>query len=158
MTHQHQHIAHQQHTHTTHNAQTHNTEHARWHRQFCVPQFAHVGLSLDPRGSPKKPLYLTRFQFEDRSRTTCSRFQQSFALLDKVVQLQFSRGPLRRESATRWFDWSLPFSSPPPSSTTTTTTATTTKTQHTTHNPTETETQPKSHDRFARQTLSMMFG
>ena len=45
-----------QHQHTTHNEQTHNTEHARWHRQFCLPKFAHVGLSLDPRGSPKETL------------------------------------------------------------------------------------------------------
>ena len=46
------HIAHQQHTQrTTNKRTTHNTEHARWHRQFCLPKFAHVVLSLDPRGS-----------------------------------------------------------------------------------------------------------
>ena len=67
-----------------------NAQHARWHRQFCIPKIAHVKLSPDPRGSPEKPLYLTRFQFEHRSRTTCSRFLQSFALHDKVVQLQLS--------------------------------------------------------------------
>ena len=44
---QHPHIAHQQHTQrTTHKRTTHNTEHARCHRQFCLPKFAHVGLSL----------------------------------------------------------------------------------------------------------------
>ena len=35
---------------------THNTEHARWHRQFCSPKFAHLGLPLGPRGPPKKTL------------------------------------------------------------------------------------------------------
>ena len=65
---------------TTHN--THNTEHARCHRQFYLSKFAHVRLSLDPRGSP--------FKFENRSGTTCSRFLRSFALPDKVVQLQLS--------------------------------------------------------------------
>ena len=69
---------------------THNTEYARCHRQFCLPKFAHVRLSVVPRGSPKKPFDLTHFQFENRSRTTCSRFLQSFALPDKVVQLQLS--------------------------------------------------------------------
>ena len=89
---------HHTHTHstpTTHNA--HNTEHAKCHRQFCLPKFAHVRLSLDPRGSPKKPLDLTHVQFENRSRTTCSRFLQSFALPDKVVQLP-SPETLWRES------------------------------------------------------------
>ena len=46
-THRHPHIAHIAHT-------TRNTEHARCHRQFCLPKFAHVRLSLDPRGSPKR--------------------------------------------------------------------------------------------------------
>ena len=36
-------------THTLHTQRTtHNTEHARCHRQFCLPKFAHVRLSLDP--------------------------------------------------------------------------------------------------------------
>ena len=80
------------HTHTTytHKRTTHNTEHTRCHHQFCLPKFAHVGLSLDPRGSPKKPLDLTQFKFEKRSRTTCSRFLQSFALPDKAFQFQQS--------------------------------------------------------------------
>ena len=65
-TRQHPHIAHQQHTRrTTHKRTTRNTEHARCHRQFCLPKFAHVGLSLDPNGSPMKPLDLTHFQFEN---------------------------------------------------------------------------------------------
>ena len=40
------------------------------HRQFCLPKFAHVRLSLDPRGSAKKPLVLTHSRSENRSRTT----------------------------------------------------------------------------------------
>ena len=74
----------------TFRTQQRTTQHARCHRQFCLPKFAHVGCSLDHRGSPKKPLDLTHVQLENRSRTTCSRFLQSFALPDKVVQLQLS--------------------------------------------------------------------
>ena len=39
------------------------------------------------RGSPKKPLDLFHFKFENRSRTTCSRFLKSFAFPDKAVIL-----------------------------------------------------------------------
>ena len=39
------------------------------------------------RGSPKETV---GFKFENRSRTTCSRFLQTFAVPDKVVQLQLS--------------------------------------------------------------------
>ena len=49
---------------------------------ILLTKFAHVELSHDPRGSPKKPLDVTRFQFDNRSRTTCSRFLKSFALPD----------------------------------------------------------------------------
>ena len=73
---------------------------------FCQPKFAHVGLSLDPRSSIKKLLGLTHFELENRSRTICSRFLRSFALPDKIAQLQLSWGTLRRESATGWFDLS----------------------------------------------------
>ena len=66
------------------------TDTRRGHRQFCLPKFAHVRLSLDPRGSPKKPLDLTRFQFENRSRTTRCHLVQSSVLPDKDVQLQLS--------------------------------------------------------------------
>ena len=37
------------------------------------------------RGSPKKILDLSRFQIENRSRTTCPQFLQSFASPDKAV-------------------------------------------------------------------------
>ena len=60
------------------------------HRQFCLPKFAHVRLSLDPRGSPKKPLVLTHSRSENRSRTTRSRVLQSFALPDEPVHFQQS--------------------------------------------------------------------
>ena len=53
-------------------------------------KITHVQYSLGPRDSPKKPLDLTHFQFENRSRTTCSRFLLSFALHDEAVQLQLS--------------------------------------------------------------------
>ena len=59
------------------------------------------------RGSPRKPLDLTHFQFENRLRTTCSRFLQPFALPGTAVRLQLSWGTLRRESATGWFDLSF---------------------------------------------------
>ena len=49
-------------------------------------KFAHVGSSLGPRGPPKKPLDLTDFQFENRSRATRCRFLQTFAVPDKTVQ------------------------------------------------------------------------
>ena len=53
----------------------------RWcHRQFCLPKICPHGVLTCPRGPPKKPLDLSHFQFENRSRTTCSRFLQSFAL------------------------------------------------------------------------------
>ena len=48
------------------------------------------------RSSPKKLLDLTYFKFENRSRTTCSRFLQQFALPDKAVQLHLSCGTLQR--------------------------------------------------------------
>ena len=77
--------------------------HTRGRRQFCLPRKAHVEFSLGPRedhqrnrwitcfrGSQKKPLDLTHFQFENRSKTTCPRFLQSTALPDKGVQLRLS--------------------------------------------------------------------
>ena len=42
------------------------------------------------RGSPKEPLDVTHFQFENRSRITRSRVLQSFALPDEAVELQLS--------------------------------------------------------------------
>ena len=65
-----------------------NTRTCGGRRQFCLPKFAHVGLSLDPRGPPKKPMDLTHFQFENRSRATRCRFLQSFAVPDRAVQFQ----------------------------------------------------------------------
>ena len=59
--------------------------------------------SLGPRDSPKKPLDLAHFQFENRSRTTCSRFLQSFAFPDEAVQLQLSMEKRWRAPAVRLF-------------------------------------------------------
>ena len=41
--------------------------------------------------------------FENRLRTTCSRFSQSYILPDKAVKLQSSGGNRWREPALRWF-------------------------------------------------------
>ena len=74
-----------------------HTRGAGGHRRFCLP----VGCTTETLGS------FPIFKFEKRLRTTCPRFLQSFALTEKAVQLQLSQWTLRRESATRWFDWSL---------------------------------------------------
>ena len=58
--------------------------------QGGIVSSAHIGLSLGPRGSPKKPLDLAHFQFENRSRTICSRFLQSRALPDETAEIQQS--------------------------------------------------------------------
>ena len=55
------------------------------------------------RGSPKKLLDLSYFQFDNRLSTTCHRFHQSFALPDKAVQFQLSWG----KQAARLFGWSI---------------------------------------------------
>ena len=55
-----------------------------------LAKFAHVGSSLGPRGPPKKRKNLNHLNFENRSRKTCSRFLQSFALPDEAVELQLS--------------------------------------------------------------------
>ena len=57
--------------------------HTRREEEEVIPRKAHVEFSLGPRRSPKKPLDLTNFQFENTSRTTCSRFLQPFALPDE---------------------------------------------------------------------------
>ena len=46
---------------------------------WCVP----LEVLTCSRGSPKNPLDLTHFKFENRSNTACSRFLQSFALPDE---------------------------------------------------------------------------
>ena len=56
------------------------------HRPGLLTKMAHVGLSLDPREvHQKQPLDLTHLRFESRSRTTCHRFLQSFAISDEGV-------------------------------------------------------------------------
>ena len=62
-----------------------------------------------PRGSPKKPLDLTHFKFENKSNTARPRFLQSFVLPQHTVELQLSQRKLRRESAVRWFDLSFAY-------------------------------------------------
>ena len=60
----------------------------RWSSSVLLTKICPRKVIPYPRGSPKKPLDLTHFQFENRSRTTCSRFLQSFALPDEAVKLQ----------------------------------------------------------------------
>ena len=56
-----------------------------------LTKMVHVGLSLDPREVHQKQLLdLTHLRFESRSRTTCHRFLQSFAISDTGVPLQLS--------------------------------------------------------------------
>ena len=72
--------------HTTHNntqqhTTTHKTQDTRQHTtQHSSPKFAHVGLLRASEVHQKKPLDLTHSRFENRSRTRCCRFLQSFAL------------------------------------------------------------------------------
>ena len=77
------------------------------HRQFCLPKFAHIGLSRAPEVHRKKPLDGIRFQFEKRSRITCSRVLQSFALPDEAVPTPALLGKRWREPTVRWFDLSF---------------------------------------------------
>ena len=56
-----------------------------------LTKMAHVALSLDPREvHQKQPLDLTHLRFKSRSRTTCHRFLQSFAISGTGVPLQLS--------------------------------------------------------------------
>ena len=63
--------------HTTTQDTTHKTTHNTTHSS---PKFVHVGLLRASEVHQKQALDLTHFQFENRSRTTCCRFLQSFAL------------------------------------------------------------------------------
>ena len=47
--------------------------------------------------------------FENRLRTTCYRFSQSFTLPDEEIKLQLSGGNRWREPAVRWFGLSFAF-------------------------------------------------
>ena len=64
-------------------------------RQFC-PSY-----QVTQRFTKSNHCILPIFNFDNKSKTTCSPFLQSFALLDEAVEL------LRTDSATRWFDLSL---------------------------------------------------
>ena len=116
------------HTHNAqrNNAQTNNSQHARWHRQFCLPKFAHVGLSLDPTGSPKKPLDVTHSNFENWS----SMFPIPPIISLYLLKLFNSSSPEGHCGENQPPDGSICLSPP----------------------------KPKYNERFARQTLSMVFG
>ena len=68
----------------------HTTEEEEGHRQFCLPKFAHTGLSRDPEVHQKVTTGSYKFKFESRSSTTRARFLQSLAFPDKAVQFQLS--------------------------------------------------------------------
>ena len=55
-----------------------------------LTKFAHVGLSRASEVHQRNPWIFPISKFENKSRTTCSRFLQSFALPDEAVKLQFS--------------------------------------------------------------------
>ena len=75
-------------THTTHSAQHRTRKVAS--SVVLTENLPTYGCLLTPEVHRKIPLDLTRFQFENRSRTTCPRFLQSFALPDESVQFQQS--------------------------------------------------------------------
>ena len=63
------------------------------HRQFCLARKAHVQFSLAPERFTKRNERILPIFFEfgrSVSRTTCSRFPQSFPLPDEAVQLKLS--------------------------------------------------------------------
>ena len=73
------------------NLHTGSREEGGWSSpSFCLPRLVHVELSLARDVIQSYHGIFPIFKFENRSRTTCSRFLQSFALPDKVVQLQLS--------------------------------------------------------------------
>ena len=51
----------------------------------------------------------SHLMFENRLRTTCSRFSQSFTLPDEAVQFQLSGGNRWKEPAVRWFGFAPGF-------------------------------------------------
>ena len=57
---------------------------------FCLPRLVYVELSLAQEVIQSCHRIIPIFKFESRSRTTRSRFLQSFALPHKAVQLQLS--------------------------------------------------------------------
>ena len=89
--------------HTLHTNNTHNAQHRT--RKVSSPvlltKICTRRVITCPRGSTKKPLDLTRFQFEKRSRTTRSRFLGSFALPEHTVQLQTHDRTTHRHAHTQ---------------------------------------------------------
>ena len=72
-----------------------NAQHTTQNTQGGIASSAYQNLTtwghhLTPEVHQRTPWILHVFQFENRSTTTCSRFLQSFAFPDRVVQLQFS--------------------------------------------------------------------
>ena len=142
---QHQHTP----THTTHTAQTHNTQHRT--RKVASPvlltKFPTKGYHLTPEAHQRTPWILHVFSL--RSRTTCSRFLQSFSLY--LLKLLNSRSPEGHCGGNQPPDGSICLSlllfTP--------SLLHNHNHNHTTHN---TQRQRHRDTGFTRQTLSMMFG
>ena len=67
-----------------------DTRAAGGHRQFCSQAFGHMVLSRAAEVHPRNFWIFPIFEFENGSRTTCSRFLHSFALPDKAFQFRQS--------------------------------------------------------------------
>ena len=139
-------VAHQQHT--TNKRTTYNTEHAKWHRQFCVPKKSPTWSShLVPEVHKRNPWILHIFSLRiDRKQHVpdSSNLPLYLRKLFSFRNLEGSSGGNRQP------DGSITLSPSPTQ-------------QHATSNlqrqrRRERETKPKFHERFARQTISMMFG
>ena len=59
---------------------------------------AHVGVSRGPQVQQKKPLDLTHVRFENRPRTTRSRFLEPFVLPKEAVELQSQQSTTQHNS------------------------------------------------------------
>ena len=62
------------------------------HRQFCLKNSPRGVITWPHRFTESNHWMLPMFKFENRLRTTCSRFLQSFALPDKPVKQQLLWG------------------------------------------------------------------
>ena len=76
------------HTHTHHN--THTPEHTDTRQLTKI--WPHRVITSPQRFTKRNFWIFPILKFENRSRTTCSRFLQAFALPDKAVQFQMSLG------------------------------------------------------------------
>ncbi|KAI9070841.1 hypothetical protein K1719_047186 [Acacia pycnantha] len=70
-----------------------------------LPKMAHLELSIPWRGSTEQPRRPTYLKFENRSRALRPDASNHWLYpIELALELQLSRGKLRREPATRRFD------------------------------------------------------